>query len=143
LYDFDSCVAVTTNRAAKKMADAFNERLLKLGISRVKWTALYYLGKNPGISQRELAMYMHIKSSTVACLIERMEKEGLVDRVKDSTDRRVSILELSGSGQKLMDKLLPEAQRFCQELSLGISERDLQIYNAVMEQLLQNIGLGK
>jgi len=125
------------------MADAFNERLLKLGISRVKWTALYYLGKHPGISQRELAMYMHIKSSTVARLIDRMEKEGLVDRVKDSTDRRVSILELSSSGQKLMDKLLPEGQDFSREMSQGISETDLQIYNAVIEQLLQNIGSGK
>lgn len=143
MYDLNSCIVFSTNRAAKKMADAFNERLIALGISRVKWTALYFLAKYPGISQRELALYMHIKSSTVARLLDRMDKEGLVERYKNTSDRRVSIVKLSESGQELLDKLLPEGKRFSTTLSQGISDQDLDQYNKTLEQMLSNISLGK
>lgn len=143
MFELDNCISFATNRAAKKMAEAFNDRLMALGVSRVKWIALYYLSMHPGISQRELAIYMHIKSSTVARLVDRMEKEGLIDRIKDKADRRVSVLKLTDAGAELMDKLLPEGRIFSELVTQGISSHEMEVYYGVLDKLVSNIGYGK
>lgn len=44
----------------------------------MQWIALYYLGKEEFISQKELAERMNVKESSVARLLDRMERDELV-----------------------------------------------------------------
>lgn len=139
MFDLDACVAFITNRAAKKMADEFNNRLMEQGITRVQWIALYYLGKYDKISQKELGELMDIKESTVARLIDRMEKEDYVYRTKDEEDRRVTLILLTEKGQKYREKLLPEGQKMADVFTKGISEGELNTFMNVLEKMLLNI----
>ena len=140
LFDLDACVAFITNKAAKKMADEFNNRLMELGITRVQWIALYYLGKHNGISQKELGELMDIKESTVARLIDRMEKEDYVYRAKDENDRRITLISLTEKGQKYREEFLPEGQKMADVFTDGISEDEINTFMKVLEKILLNIG---
>lgn len=98
MFDINDCAAWFASNASKKITDSFNERLLKEGVTRVQWIALFYLGKFGSISQHELGKNMNIKSSTVVRLMDRMEKDGYIIRKKTATDRRVSSIELTKKG---------------------------------------------
>lgn len=139
MFDLDACVAFITNKAAKKMADAFNERLKPLGITRVQWIALYYLGKCKGINQKELAEKMNIKSSTVARLVDRMEKEDFVMRIDDPTDRRAIKLVLTKKGEKLREKLLPEGEKMSEIFAKGLTDEEIDIFLGVINKMVENI----
>lgn len=139
LFDLDACVGFITNKAGKKMADEFNERLLKVGITRVQWIALYYLGKHDDINQKELGELMDIKESSVARLVDRMEKEGYVIREKDITDRRITKLLLTDKGKGYRKKLLPEGEKMAQVFAEGISDREIAIFLKVIDKMLSNI----
>ncbi len=139
LFDLDECVAFITNKAAKKMADAFNERLKSLGTTRVQWTALYYLGKYDGISQKELAEKMNIKSSTVARLIDRMENDNLVIRLEDPEDRRAIKLALTEKGKELREKLLPEGEKMSKIFANGLTDEEIEIFLKVINKMVENI----
>jgi len=140
LFDLDACISFITNKAAKKMADEFNDRLMKLGITRVQWIALYYLGKYDGINQKELGDLMDIKESTVARLIDRMEKEDYILRTKDKNDRRITIISLTDKGKHYREELLPEGQKMADTFTMDISEEEIQIFLKVIEKILLNIG---
>ncbi|MBU5439363.1 MarR family transcriptional regulator [Tissierella sp. MSJ-40] len=140
MFDLDACVAFITNKAAKKMADEFNDRLMKLGITRVQWIALFYLGKYDGISQKELGELMDIKESTVARLIDRMEKEDYVCRLKDKDDRRITKLYLTEKGKKYRQECLPEGEKMAEIFTKGISQEELDIFMKVVDKILSNIG---
>lgn len=140
MFDLDTCVAFITNKAAKKMADAFNERLSKVGITRVQWIALFYLGKKEGISQKEFGELMEIKDSTVARLIDRMENEGYLYRKKDSKDRRITNVYLTEKGKTYREELLPEGEEMAEIFSEGLSKEEIEVFMTVLNKIMSNIG---
>ncbi len=139
MFDLETCVAFITNNTAKKIAEAFNERLQPLGITRVQWIALYFLGEKESITQKELAEKMNIKDSTLARLIDRMEKEGYVERVKNSGDRRFTNLVLTAKGSKSREKYLVEGEKLSAQCSKNISKEEIEIFTKVLKKMLDNI----
>lgn len=139
MFSLDTCVAFITNNSAKKIVDAFGHRLIPLGVTRVQWIALYYLGLQEIISQRELAEKMHIKDSTVARLIDRMERDGYVKRIKDTEDRRITNLIITDTGLTLREELLPEGEKFNAIISKDITEEEMEIFKRVLCKMVDNI----
>ncbi len=139
MFDLDDCIAFITNKSAKKLADEFNRRLQENGTTRVKWIALFYIGKAGEISQKELSDYMDIKESSMVRLIDRMEKEELVERRKDSEDRRITKIILTDKGKFLKEELMPRGQEFQDDVLKGISKENLEIFKEVLQRMIDNI----
>ena len=138
MFELDDCVSYIATNAVKKVAEAFNKKLMALGITRVQWTALFYLGKYKSISQFELAEKMNIKTSTMARLVDRMEREGYVIRAKDPADRRVTKLVLTDKGRDLREKLIPEGEKFSKLVSQDISDEEIRIFISVLNKMVEN-----
>ncbi|QUH21713.1 MarR family transcriptional regulator [Alkaliphilus sp. B6464] len=112
---------------------------MRLGVTRVQWIALYYLGKEEVISQKELAEKMNIKESSVARLLDRMERDGLVERVKNENDKRVTNVRLTDKGKQYRIKLLPEGEEFEKLLYKNISDEEMKIFTTVLSKMVSNI----
>ncbi len=136
MFDLDSCVCFITNKVSKMMADEFNDRLMKHGVTRVQWIAMYYLLKHGRLSQKELGEKMSIKESTVVRLIDRMEKEEYIGRKKDDKDRRISYIILTKKGKNRIEGLLVEGQRMSEDFSKEISSEEIVTFNRVLEKFM-------
>lgn len=112
---------------------------MKLGTTRVQWIVLYYLGKDESISQKELGEKMNIKESSVVRLIDRMERDGLVERIKNEVDKRVTNLNLTSKGKEYRLNLLPEGEKFQDLLSRGISDEEMKIFLDVLSKMVYNV----
>ncbi|WP_051531592.1 MarR family winged helix-turn-helix transcriptional regulator [Clostridiisalibacter paucivorans] len=121
------------------MCEAFGERLKKVGVTRVQWIALYYLNRFGDMKQKELGEKMHVKESSIARLIDRMERDELIDRVKSKEDRRITNIRLTEKGAKYIQKLLPEGEKFNNIVSKDISEEDMDIFKKVLNKMVDNI----
>lgn len=139
MFDLDDCIAFITNKSAKKLADEFNRRLQEYGTTRVQWIALFYIGKVGEISQKELSDYMDIKESSMVRLIDRMEKEELVERRKEVEDRRITKIILTNKGKFLREELMPIGQAFQDDVLQGISKEYLEIFKDVLQRMTDNI----
>jgi len=139
MFDLDTCVVFVTNKASKMIADAFNERLLSLGITRVQWIALYYLGKYEGINQKELAEKMNVKGSTMARLLDRMEKEGSIAREDDPQDKRITRLKLTEKGKELRERFLPECEKMSDIFARGLTDEEVEVFKRVLKKMVDNI----
>jgi DNA-binding MarR family transcriptional regulator len=87
-------------RAWYGLNQAFRRRLATLGVTPDQFTVMRTLLENEGITQRELAQLMASDPNTVASLLERMEKAGLVDRQTHEQDRRAHRIRLKPSGKR-------------------------------------------
>ncbi len=143
MFKLDDCVGFITNNTSKRIADIFNARLNSYDVTRVQWIALYFLGTSKYINQSELAEKMNIKKSTIVRLIDRMEKEGYVQRKKDITDRRITYIFLTALGKKLRKKLLPFGEEFNNLISRDISDEDMEIFKKVLNRLVENAELSE
>lgn len=52
-----------------------------------------------------------VKSSTVTGVVDRLELKGLVERMRDSPDRRVITIQLTEAGKKLAQNAPPPIQQ--------------------------------
>ncbi|MBP1888698.1 DNA-binding MarR family transcriptional regulator [Clostridium moniliforme] len=139
MFNIDDCIGFITNKGAKKLSDEFNKRVQQYGMTRVQWIALFYIGKSDGVSQKELSDLMNVKESSMVRLIDRMEKEDLVIRKKQTNDRRVTSIFLTLKGKELREKVLPLGQEFQDDATKGISSEELDNFKKVLEKMIKNI----
>jgi DNA-binding MarR family transcriptional regulator len=66
---------------------------------------LWILANHEGISQRELAGHLHLAAATVTSMLQRMERQGLIERWTDETDQRLTRIRLTDAGRELNEGL--------------------------------------
>jgi DNA-binding MarR family transcriptional regulator len=97
------------NRAARAMAHQLAEELRPAGVGIGQWAVLMFLWARDGMSQAELSRVVAIEPPTMVRTIDRMVRDGLVTRVADPDDGRVSRIHLTEHGRSLRDELVPKA----------------------------------
>lgn len=78
------------------------------GMTRAQWIILFWLERQPGLSQKELAEILEVEPITVARLIDRLEARGMVERRADARDRRIWRLHLLPASATVLEELHDE-----------------------------------
>src|SRR5205809_4821658 len=87
-------------RAWYGLNQAFRRRIAHLGLTPDQFTIMRTLLENEGITQSELTELMSSDPNTVASLLERMARAGLVERRAHEKDRRANCLRLKARGKR-------------------------------------------
>jgi DNA-binding MarR family transcriptional regulator len=69
---------------------------------------------------------MMVKSSTVTGVVDRLEQKGLVERVRNSPDRRVITIQLTQAGKNLTANAPPPIQRKIIKGLKNLSQKDIE-----------------
>ncbi len=139
MFDVKDCIGFLTNKGAKVIGESMNRYFQEDKVTRVQWMALYYIFHFPGLTQKALADKLMIKEPTTLHLIDRLEKEELVERVCSGRNRRANELYLTEKGKAAYETILPMVVEFNKEATEGISQEDLQIFKDVLDQMIQNV----
>ena len=138
-FNINNCVNYITAASIKKISKAYNDWLTPFGITRIQWTALYYVSKHREISQRELSNVMGIKDSSGMRLLERLERDDFVKRTRSQIDKRIIVVSLTEKGKATMKELLPLGEEFSQVLINGISDKELEMFLNIINRMEDNI----
>lgn len=85
---------------------------------------LFVLGKRGGISQRDLAQYLHVSAPSVTGMLQKMERAGLVERTTDAEDQRLTRITLTEAGLALLGELHDVFGREVDTMFEGMSDAD-------------------
>ncbi len=73
----------------------------------------------------ELAGNLNLANSTVSGIVDRLERDGYVLRVRDAVDRRIVFVQLTEHGERLRQQVPEFQQRFLRDLIRDLPEQDL------------------
>jgi DNA-binding MarR family transcriptional regulator len=85
----------------------FVESLTEFDLTPTKFGTLLIIEANPGIKQKDLASALQIDRSTAVPLIDGLEKQGYVARIRLDNDRRTNALHLTKQGVGFLKKTKP------------------------------------
>lgn len=87
----------------------FAGQLAEHGLSAVEFEVLLRLGRSPGHALRmtDLASQTQLTTSGITRVIDRLERDRLVERTACPTDRRGSFAGLTAKGLARLDAVLP------------------------------------
>ena len=108
-FVIEDSLGYLVNRAARMMAQQLAEELRPAGVGIGQWAVLIFLWQRDGRSQAELSRVVAIEPPTMVRTIDRMVRDGLVKRVPDPDDGRVSRIYLTERGRALREELVPRA----------------------------------
>jgi DNA-binding MarR family transcriptional regulator len=107
------------------------ERLEPLGLSPRAWGVLSTLAESGPLTQIELATTMAIDRTAMVYLLDELEDQALVERVRSPRDRRAFLIHLTPSGQ--------DAQRQAAAALEGAAETLLTPLNAAERKQLVDL----
>jgi MarR family transcriptional regulator for hemolysin len=110
-----------------------DKRARQQGMTRAQWTILIWLERQPGITQKELAEIIEVEPITVARLIDRLEKTGMVERRPDPKDRRIWRLHLRAPAHPMLREIDRQRAEIAGILTAGLDEATL---DGITEALL-------
>lgn len=91
------------------------------------------------MTQQSIAYIIQKDKNSVTQFIDNLEKKGLVNRVVDSSDRRVNNIRLSKAGMAMKDNTKNVAIDILNDIVEGISEEDLKTFVKVLNKACDNI----
>jgi Transcriptional regulators len=141
MYNPDVCVFYFMNRVSKYMEDKMNERFSESGSTRVQWYLMYYLWRDGQMNQSDIGKKLDIKDSTVARLIDRMEKDGFVQRIKDTKDRRITYVTLTEKGRERVLEILPLGEEMSGAFAQNLSHEEIEALYKILVKLAGNVGI--
>lgn len=139
-YDFENSMGFVVNMTAKAFQKSFDIELRKnAGVSLSQWRVVGALVIQPGLTQKEIADKVGIEGATLVPIIDKMEKEGLLKRKPDSSDRRVNRIYLTQKADSLWESMVECALKIRKSSTKNISENDIQTTLETLRKISQNL----
>ena len=115
--------------------------LSEFNVSPGQYPALVMLFEKDGLTQADLCRRIHVEQPTMANTLKRMERDGLIRREPDSTDKRQSRIFLSELAKEVKIRLIEKARKVPEIAMYGLEndEKD-KIFN-LMSKLIENLNI--
>jgi DNA-binding MarR family transcriptional regulator len=106
-----------------------------LGVTSRQVTLLWLIRHHPGMSLRELAAEERISAPALSGHVDRLEKAGLIERIRDDADRRRVGLTLTDEGARLLKRVRARRTSWLAGRLKGLAPDELEAIEAAIEPL--------
>ena len=113
--------------------------LSEIGLHVGQEMLLTGLWENEGITQTELAENVGIQPATVTNMLQRLEREGIVERKPDLQDQRISRVYATQIGREMEDKVRQQWAQLEQESFSGFNVEEKVLLRRLLLQVYQNL----
>ncbi|MGE7915451.1 MarR family winged helix-turn-helix transcriptional regulator [Lysinibacillus xylanilyticus] len=111
------------------------EIVSQYAITPPQFVALQWLEELGDITIGDLSNRLYLAFSTTTDLVDRMEKNELVKRVRDENDRRVVVVHLLEKGERIIQEVIEKRQQYLQEKLVGFNEQEVEQLSSFLEKL--------
>jgi len=123
------------------LEDIFAMHFARYHLSWPKFNALIqlYMAGDRGLTQSELSKKMLVSRANITGLIERLEKEDLVVRGTDPSDKRVFRVCLTNKAATLMNTFLPVHNDFMHKVMSALDSQEKEVFISLLEKLKKGL----
>lgn len=135
-----SSLGYQVNHLARLLAAALRARIEPLGVVPGQFAQLLTLYETDGLTQTELCARVQIEQPTMANTLARMQRDGLVDRLPDPSDRRRSLVMLTPRAGGLRDELIGAARAVNAAATAGLDDDETVALMSALSRVIGNLG---
>ena len=122
---------------AKEVVRQYRKPLEDLNLTYTQYIVMMVLWEYGGMTEGELGKKVHLDSGTLAPLLKRLEKLGLVERIRPENNERKLFLSLTPEGEALRQKALsvPSAMMGC----IQMPKEELLLLRELLNKALRSM----
>ncbi len=108
-------------------------------ITPPQFIALQWLFEHGDMTIGDLSNKMFLAFSTTTDLVDRMEKNDLVVRIREEQDRRVVRIKLLKEGERIIEEVIKKRQDYLENVLTNFSEDEAAQFAMLLEKLHTNM----
>ena len=97
---------------------------------------LFVLSKAKSMTMSELSTVLSVDNSTLTRLADKLVKQGFIERVRDSSDRRVLKIILTSTGIEEATRALKITRELNNEIIKDFSAEEIKIFVKILQSFL-------
>jgi DNA-binding MarR family transcriptional regulator len=103
---------------AKEVVRQYRKPLEALGLTYTQYVVMMVLWEHGAMTEGELGKLVHLDSGTLAPLLKRLEKQGMINRTRPDDNERKLLISLTEQGEALKEKAVnvPPSMHGCIDL---------------------------
>lgn len=125
-----------TSRAFQR---AFQERIEQDGINIGMWFYLRALWEQDGLTQRELSRRVETMDPSTGLALTKMERQGLIYRSTDKSDRRKRYIYLTEKAKKIREKLIRHAMELHEFATGELSAHEEEVLRVALMKIRERL----
>lgn len=141
LNTLKECPYYLISRVSLSITAALKKEFASSGVEEVKpayLCVLMSLWQEDGLNVTELSKKAGLEPSTMTGLLDRMERDELVERTTDPNDRRALRIHLTKVGRQVRDPVLNAVDRVISLVFTGIPQDDIRQTKDLLRRVLAN-----
>ncbi|WP_118179900.1 MarR family winged helix-turn-helix transcriptional regulator [Paraburkholderia phosphatilytica] len=140
-YQLGESVGYLIARVKSMASNMVTQRsMAELGITSQQGSILFMVASGKCVLAAELAREYGIDASAITRLIDRLEKRGLLTRVRSSEDRRAVRLALTPEGQQIAARMPAIFTSVTDRLLSGFTPEEVGFLKSMLRRVLVNSG---
>ena len=108
-------------------------------ITPPQFVALQWLFEHGDMTIGDLSNKMFLAFSTTTDLVDRMEKNDLVVRIREEQDRRVVRIKLLEEGERIIEEVIKKRQDYLEAVLEDFSEEEVEQFSSLLEKMHINM----
>lgn len=108
------CNFTSLRKAVRRVSQLYDTALAPCGLRATQWSILIHVGRAGRPTQAQLAESLSLDRSALAHNLKPLERDGLIESIRDERDRRSRLVMLTPAGRAKVEeslRLWEEAQR--------------------------------
>jgi MarR family transcriptional regulator for hemolysin len=138
-FDFDESLGYWVCTTSHALRRALNAELAKEGITYRQWEVLARIALQGELSQTELADCLGIEAPTLVGILDRMERDGWLDRYSCPNDRRKKRIRATDKADAVWARMVDCAHRVRAQARQGLTQEELDQFRSVCERIRTNL----
>lgn len=115
-------------RSQQRAVDYYFEEVGENGLTPRQFALLMMVGQNPGLIQTDLVNLSGIDRSTMADMVRRLVRRGLLDRRRIDNDRRCIALSITETGRQAVHDMFEGALRVQDRILAPLPPEDRETF---------------
>jgi DNA-binding MarR family transcriptional regulator len=135
----ESTVAFWINRASRLLVRLHEGRLRPLGFGMGQLPVLMALEKGEALPQKELAERARVEQPTMAEMLVRMDRDGLVQREPNPEDKRGVLISLTRTARARIPEAKVALMQGERDATAGLSAKEKAVFLALLARVVKNL----
>ena len=128
-------VCYKLSRVMRKVHRYYESSFSQYGITPAQFYVLSAVWENDGVKFKDLAKSLEMDGSTLTSILDRLERQDLLERRDDPEDRRSLMVFLTEKARESIAEITCLAEKLNQEIKERFSDEEYATFERVLEKL--------
>lgn len=142
-HDFEKSFMLWVRLASHLFSVSFNNELSGTGITLRQAQVLSCLEMKGELAQNEIAAQLQIEPPTIVRILDRMERDGWIERLPSPLDRRKKIIRPTKKAASKWDIIIECGRRIEKQAAANLSQSQLDTMKELLRIVCKNLGSEK